>query len=241
MPPDVRSRHGLMLFVFATMVGSIALEGERMMEALDVYAAYFQQGGGASLAESFLSAYLSFVAMTTVGYAVQSAVMLRSEAVRGRAEQLLAAGVSRTTWFAGWAGASALGTLVVLAVSGVGAAAAYAASIGDSGVFVGVFLGMLNYVPAVWLLTALAVAVYGLVPRFLGVVWAAVAWVVTVGFLGPLVGLPQAMLSWTPFAHTPQMPAQAFDAGVFLTLSVAICVLVGAGLVGFRRRDLDVA
>ena len=229
------------MFVFATMVGSIALEGERMMEALDVYAVYFQAAGGASLAESFLSAYLGFVAMTSVGFALQSAVALRTEAVRGRTESILAAGVDRTQWYAGWAGASALGTLVVLTVSGIGAAAAYAASIGDSAAFPGVFLGMLNYVPTVWLLAAAAVALYGLAPKLLPVVWVALAWVIVIGFLGPLLGLPEALLSWTPFAYTPQMPAQPFDAVSFFTMIAAIVALVVVGAVGFSMRDLDVA
>lgn len=116
----------------------------------------------------------------------------------------------------------------------------FAAATGEPAAFARVLGAMLAYAPAVWLLPALAFALFGVAARWMGVVWGGLAWILTVGLLGPLLGLPDVMRDWTPFAHMPQMPSQPFEVAPLLVMAVAVVVMVVVGFAGFRRRDVDV-
>jgi ABC-2 type transport system permease protein len=224
---------------FGAAIGGLATEAQQTMEALDIYAEYFAATAGGTLVEQFLSAYLGFIAMTGIGHALQSAVLIRAEEGRGRAEPLLAGAVSRGRWVGGFALATLIASTIVLGAAGAGAGASFAAATGDGAGFLRVLGAMLAYAPAVWLLPALALALFGVAYRWLGVVWGGLAWVITIAMLGPLMGLPAFTRQWTPFAHTPQMPAQDFEATPLLVMSAAIVVMAAIGFVGFRRRDVD--
>ena len=97
----------------------------------------------------------------------------------------------------------------------------------------------LAQVPAAWLLAGIAVALFGLVPR-----WSAAAW----GALGrrSLVltwsarpcGCATGSLDISPFTHVPKLPGGTFTATPLLWLARVAVALIAAGLAGLRRRDI---
>jgi ABC-2 type transport system permease protein len=225
---------------FCAASGGLATEAEQTLEALDIYAEYFAAAAGGTLVEQFLSAYLGFIAMVAIGHALQSAVLLRAEEAKGRAEPLLAGALSRERWAGGFAGATLIASIVVLAAAGLGAGAAFAAATGDGAGFLRVLGATMAYAPAGWLPPGLAFALFGVAFRWLPVAWGGLTWVLTIGMLGPLLGLPEVVREWTPFAHVPQMPSQPFVATPLLVMSAALVVMAVVGFVGFARRDVDV-
>ncbi len=227
------------MFVFGAMLGSLVMEAERMLEALDVYAAYFGDLGSATLMETFLAGYLVFVAITAAGQALQAISQLRSEESKGHAEALLAGSVSRTRWLGSHVVAALLGNLFVLGAAGVGAGATYAVAIEDASAFWPVVAGMLIYAPAVWLLVGLAVALFGVAYRAFAAVWAPFAWIVVVAMIGPLLGLPEWVMDLDPFSFVPRMPAEEFAAGNLLVMTAIAAVLFAVGFFGYTRRDAD--
>ena len=64
-------------------------------------------------------------------------------------------------------------------------------------------------VPAVWVVTGLAAALYGLLPRATVVAWVALVAFLVVGELGPLMRLPGWAMDTSPFAHVPSLPGGA--------------------------------
>ncbi|HET6497839.1 MAG TPA: hypothetical protein VFH17_02125 [Coriobacteriia bacterium] len=228
------------MFVFGATLGSLVLEGERMLEALgDAYAVYFGDVGDATLMETFLAGYLVFVAVTAAGHALQAVSQIRSEEASGHAEAQLAGSLGKGRWAASHVGAALLGNVLVLAAAGAGTGATYALAIEDASQFWPVLLAMLAYAPAVWVLVALAVALFGVVPRAFAVVWAAFAWVVVAAMIGPLLGLPEWTMDLDPFAHVPRMPAEELSVAPLLVMTGISAVLFVVGFVGFRRRGLD--
>jgi ABC-2 type transport system permease protein len=154
-------------------------------------------------------------------------------------EPLLATSVGRVRWALSHYVFALLGTVLVLAVAGVGAGLAYGLQVGDVGGQVTRLLGAaLVQVPAAWVLAGLGMALFGLVPRFAALTWAGLIACVVLLELGALLGLSQWVVDISPFAHVPKLPGSP-AAGVPLVWLTAIAAALSiAGLTGFRRRDI---
>ena len=92
--------------------------------------------------------------------------------------------------------------------------------------------------PAIWLLTAVTVALFGLVPRFTPVAWGALVAFIALYLLGSLAGLPHWLINLQPFTHAQRTPGQPLDATPVIWLLLIDAVLIVIGLLAFRRRDL---
>jgi ABC-2 type transport system permease protein len=92
--------------------------------------------------------------------------------------------------------------------------------------------------PAVWVLTGITVAIYGIAPRFTQVAWGVLSVMLVIFFVGSLDVLPQWVVDVVPFVHPPKLPGSAFEAAPLLWLLGVAAVLLAVGVVAFRRRDL---
>ena len=197
-------------------------------------------GGSGSITDIYLAAILSWIAMLAAGYAVQATLRLRAEEAEQRAEPVLATTASRV----GWAGSHLLvaagGAAVVLATGGAMAGLAHGLRSGDVAGQLGRVLGAaLVQLPAVWVMAAVAAALFGLAPRLVvGATWAILAVVLAITVFGEPLRFDQRVLDLSPFAHLPRLPAAEFAAVPLVWLLAAAAVLAAAGLAAFRRRDL---
>jgi hypothetical protein len=89
-----------------------------------------------------------------------------------------------------------------------------------------------------WVLAGLTVALFGLLPRLTGAVWAALGLFVFFGQVGQLMRLPQPVLDLSPFTHIPAVPGASVTATPLLWLLALAGALTAAGLTGLRRRDI---
>jgi ABC-2 type transport system permease protein len=131
------------------------------------------------------------------------------------------------------------GGVGLLLVSGVGLGVGAAASTGDEQYAGDVLVATLAYAPALWATTGLAALVFGLLPRAIGLAWALLVWATVMIYFGGLLRLPQWMINLSPYMHIPRMPAADFTALPLVILTLVAAALVTAGLLGFRRRDLE--
>ncbi len=92
--------------------------------------------------------------------------------------------------------------------------------------------------PAVWVLTALTVALFGLLPRAMHAAWTALFAFLVLGEFGSVLGLPQAVKDVSPFTHVPSLPGGAMSWTPTITLLLLAAVLLAAGLGRFRHRDI---
>ncbi|PNE36643.1 ABC transporter permease [Streptomyces noursei] len=196
-------------------------------------------GGQQSLTDAFLASITGLLGMVAALYAVGTVLRMRAEETGGRAEPVLAGAVGRLRWAGGHLVIALVGTAVVLAAAGLTLGVAYGASVGDVAGGTGrVLAATLAQVPAVWTLAAVAMAVLGLLPRAAGAVWALTGGCLALGWFGPVLRLPQWALDLSPYGHLPKLPGGAVTAAPFLWLTALSVVLISAGLVGLRRRDI---
>lgn len=198
-----------------------------------------RMGGRAGLSDVFLAACFGIIGFVSSAYTVQATLRLRGEEAAGRVEPLLATPVSRTSWALSHLVFAWFGTALLLLAAGAGAGLAYGAQTGNVGVQVGRSVaGALVQLPAAWVLAGLGLALFGLVPRLTNLTWAALIAFAVVLELGALFGLSQWIMDISPFSHVPKLPGAAFTATPLLWLAVVAVALAGAGLAGFRRRDI---
>jgi ABC-2 type transport system permease protein len=198
-----------------------------------------RMGGTKGLTDAYLASVFSITGVVAAAYTVQATQRMRAEESGGRVEPLLATSVGRVRWALSHYVFALLGTVLVLAVAGVGAGLAYGLQVGDVGGQVTRLLGAaLVQVPAAWVLAGLGMALFGLVPRFAALTWAGLIACVVLLELGALLGLSQWVVDISPFAHVPKLPGSP-AAGVPLVWLTAIAAALSiAGLTGFRRRDI---
>jgi len=197
-------------------------------------------GGQAGLVNAYFVAILGLLGVTAAGYAVSAALRPRTEETGQRAELVLAGPVGRLRWAAGHLVIAALGTVALLAVAGLFAGLAYGQRTGDLGGQVQRLLGAaLVQVPAVWLVAALAVALFGLVPRLaVAASWSILGVIAFLVLVGPVIKLSHWVLDASPFTHVPKLPGGSFTVSPLLWLVGLALALAVAGLAGLRRRDL---
>jgi ABC-2 type transport system permease protein len=92
----------------------------------------------------------------------------------------------------------------------------------------------------VWVLAAIAIALFGLLPRLSPVAWAGPAICLLIGLVSGGVQVDDWVRGISPFSHLPQLPGGSTSAAPLLTLLAIAAVLGVAGLVGLRRRDMPV-
>ena len=217
--------------------GSVFGELEEMLanlELADELLARFES----TAVDAFATVILLILAVVAAAYVVLAALRPRTEEVAGRAEPVLVTGLSRTRWLASHLVVALAGGAVVMVAAGAAFGAAAAASTGDPELFGRITGASLVYLPALWLVAGLAVTLYGWWPRAAGLVWLVPAYGFVVGYLGQLLSMPDWLANLSPFGHVPQLPAYELRWTPLLILTLIAAVLIGLGLVGFRRRDV---
>jgi ABC-2 type transport system permease protein len=227
------------LCLYGLVIGSIVHGiGEEVgsASARDIVA---RLGGTGVLEQAFIAVAFSMLGMVTSAFAISLTLRLHNEESSMRAETLLAGAVSRTRWLASHFGIALVASAAALMIAGLTAGLTYGAAADDVSGKLPMVLGTAAVqLPGVWLLAAVTVALFGLVPRFTPVAWGVLVALIALFLLGSLSGFPQWLLDLEPYAHTPLAGTGEFTAVPLAWLLVIDAVLAAAGAIAFRRRDL---
>ena len=229
------------LCLYGLLMGSIVHGiGDELGDSTVVRDIVARMGGTSALEEAFIALAFAMMGMVAAAFAISLTLRLQQEETGQRAETTLAGAVSRTRWVASHLTAALVGSAVAMLVSGVAGGLAYGMAAGDIGGTLAVVVGTAAVqLPAVWLLAAITVGLFGLAPRFTPVAWGVLVGFVAVYLIGELARFPQWLLDLEPFAHIPRVGAD-FTAVPLLWLLAIDAALIAMGALAFRRRDLRV-
>jgi ABC-2 type transport system permease protein len=191
-----------------------------------------------ALIDAFLRYVYVFMAVVLTGFAVTSVLRLRSEEETGRDELVLATPVSRASWLGATVVVAGLGVLVLSLAMGLGLAVGYALGMDEWDQVASQLAAQLSYAPGVLLVAAVAITFPGLFPRWSGLAWAGVAFVLFQVMLGETLRLPDWVDAISPFWHLPQLPVETFNPVPAVAELALATVLVLLSLWGYRRRDV---
>jgi ABC-2 type transport system permease protein len=188
-----------------------------------------------------LFVYIIGVMAIVVGmYGVMAALRLRSEESGGGAETVLTEPVSRRRWMAAHLGFAIGAPVVILSALGLGLGLGSGINTGGLGQIGHMLSLTIPYSPAVWVITGITAAAFGLLPRGTAVIgWAGLA----VGVAAELAVKAYVLPDWvfralSPFSHAS--PAYSPTTVDYIMLTLIAGALIAVGIAAFSRRDLAV-
>ncbi|MET7650489.1 ABC transporter permease, partial [Streptomyces sp. NPDC005486] len=159
-----------------------------------------RMGGRSGLTDAFLASMIGMLGLIAALYVVASVLRLHGEETSGRAEPVLANAVGRLRWAAGHLLIAFGGSALIMLLAGLGFAA------GHGKEALPILGACLVQLPAVWVVGGLAVLLYGTAPRLAPAAWGVAGVILLIGWIGPALDAPQAVLDLSPFGHLPKLP-----------------------------------
>ncbi|MEO8222539.1 MAG: hypothetical protein ABI563_17340, partial [Specibacter sp.] len=179
-----------------------------------------------------------YLAVIAAGYVVQAIGTLRAEETGGRLETRLSGTMSRTRWLASHALVVFGGLMTIVLGSSLVLGLATAVSVGNMAELGPTLTSGLAYLPAELVLAGLALALYGLRPRWFAIAWAGYAVMTFIAFLGPGLKFRQWVLDISPTTHVGNPPLGAIHSGALTLMASLATILVIIGFAAFRRRGV---
>jgi ABC-2 type transport system permease protein len=223
---------GLVLGAIAPNIGDLldSPAARRMMERV---------GGVGALQDTLLAAELSISAVVITCFAIAVVGHTGADEQDGRTEQVLATATSRSRAFLATLLVAGVGGSWLLLVTGVATTLGFGASggaIGDS--FGRILAAALVQAPAVWLVTALALASFALRSSWTFLGWSLLVLFLMLGQVGELLKLPGWVIGLSPYGHVPKMPVESFALAPTLVLSAIAAALCLGAWGRYRTRDI---
>ncbi|HWD80098.1 MAG TPA: ABC transporter permease [Kribbella sp.] len=230
---------GFAFLLLGLLVGNIASNVDGFVTSDSAKEMVQKLGGVEGITDAFLATEMGVMGLLASAFGIQAALRLRSEETALRAEPLLATGVTRAQWLASHVLMALLGTGLLILVAGLGSGVSSGASLGNMGRQVPRMLAAAAVqLPAIWLVTALVVILFGVAPKLVTAGWGLFGLFLLIGQFGEIFNLPQWMINLSPYGHTPRLPGGEFSVTPVIWLTAIAAALTIAGFATFRRRDI---
>ncbi|MEP6562546.1 MAG: hypothetical protein ABJD68_15905, partial [Nakamurella sp.] len=178
------------------------------------------------------------VGIAVTSFAVLSVMRARQDEVDGLTDHVLATGAHRWTPLASQVSVTAVGTLIILAVTGI-FSALIAPTVIDGAVVADRALSyILGQWPAAMVAAGWTALLIGRWPRLTRLAWLPLIVGGVLALLGQLLGIPQSVRDLGIFQHVPDIASPSPDVqGLLVLLAVALAAFL-LGLVGITRRNI---
>ncbi len=227
---------------FAAIGVLLGAIGQSVSELLDTSSmdTFLHNMGASNSGDAFLFFIVYMMSQVASAYVILAVLKMRSEEASGRADSVLSTAVGRLRWAGSHMFFAVVGPVIMLILLGLAIGTVYGFLTGDAEQTISDYLGTaLVKVPAVWVVTGLAFAFYGLLPGLSAYgSWAALVIFALLELGRELQQVSEKVFVISPFAHVHPFLADVTVATALWLLVVAIAFTT-AGLLGFRRRDIS--
>lgn len=186
------------------------------------------------LGGALIAAVLSVVSFVITAFAVGVVSHADSDEDAGRSELVYATATSRFDGFSAIGLVAVLSSAWLMLMTGIGLWVGYG-SAGGADAYESVWAA-LGWVPAIWLVTSLALLGHGLRVGWLG--WGSLGLFLTLTMLGKLFELPTWLINLSPYSVIPAYPFASWDWTPELVLTGLSVLIAAAAWSAFSRRDL---
>lgn len=211
---------------------------QELLDALEGNESMADAFGGSASLDGVIALIVMILALICGGFVIQAIATVRSEETEGRLESVLSGRIGRTNWLLTQLAVVAAGMVIVAAAGWLAIALSTSWSTDQPGLWSHTLGAVTSYFPAIAILGALAVALYGLLPHGFAAAWLAFAFTAFVAYLGDPLNLPDAIVNAAPFNQTGYPPSDSATGLALLVMGLVAAALAVAGFVGFRRRGI---
>jgi polyether ionophore transport system permease protein len=223
---------GLMLGSLVTAISNANIGNAQIQSILQSLG----HTGASDMGRTLISAVMVLIGAVAAAAGVQMVLRMRDEEAEGRLEAVLATPQSRAAWLLSYVVIAAACVLIVLAATGLAAAAGFAA-VGQSDNGWLALGSALVQAPAALSFVGMTALFVGLLPRLaVSLGWAVFGILIGFGLFGGLLGLPKGVDKISPIANVPPLPTD--DWGPTIILGAVALVAIVFGAMALRRRDL---
>ncbi|MFN7249461.1 MAG: ABC transporter permease [Anaerobacillus sp.] len=226
------------MFILGLSYGSVLGDLETFLESSEMMREMLQAVDGLSLTEQYITMLMAIISMICTVPVLLIILKLKGEEKRSHIEHILARAISRTRVMGSYYFLSMFFGFVMLFLSVVGLWSAAAASMDDPLSFVSIFQAAMVYLPAMWMMIAVAVLLIGIFPSMTGFAWLYLGYSFFVVYLGGFLQFPEWMGKLSPFGHIPKLPVEDFDLLKVSTLTGIAILFVLIGFLGYNKRDI---
>jgi ABC-2 type transport system permease protein len=219
---------GAVLAAIVPTVGS-------MLDSAGAREMFERLGGVGVLQETLVAAFVSVGGIVISCFAVGVVSHGGGEEHDGRTEEVLATATERSTAFLAVGLVALVGVAWLLLVTGLAMAVGAGGSRVDPAETVGAALAQL---PAVGVVTGLALLALAQGSRYAALGWAFVVGFFVVGPVAELLSLPSWVAGLSPYSHVPRVPAEPFSWTPELVLAVIAATLVATARWRYLERDI---
>ncbi|KMJ59447.1 ABC transporter permease [Bacillus sp. LL01] len=226
------------MFILGASYGSVLGDLESFFSSNEMMSEMLPPVEGFTLTEQFMTMLMAIISMLCTIPPIMFLMKLKGEEKRGQIEHILARAVSRYRLLGSYLILSLVFGFVMLFLAILGLWVA-ADSVMEDPISLQSFMKAgLVYLPALWVMTGIGVVTVGIKPKLTGITWLVLGYSFFVVYLGRMLQLPDWMANLSPYGHIPQIPVEEISYLNLATLSLLALVLMIAGFMGFRKRDI---
>ena len=228
------------IIVFAVFFGGVSTIFADLLSGNDPISKVFL-GGSKNVLDGLLGFFMMANALLVAAFVLQSADSIRAAESVGRTEMEWSSAISRVRWAAARMAVPAVGSLVLLAVSGAAIGATFGAAVGQPDQIGRFVLASIAYWPSSLLVVGVVVLCAAVIPRAAAAVtWALYGTAVVLSMFGDLFGLPDWVVKNTPFTAIPRLDMHFTVLPIVVITALAV-IAGGVGLWALRQRDMTSA
>lgn len=224
-------------FVFGILLGSTGYTFSTFVDVPQLQG-WVLRMGAKNAGDAFLFILMYVLGQVASAYAISATLRMRSEEIEQRADLALSTAVSRLRWAASHLFFAVIGPTIILIVLGFFIGLGFGLAAGNvAHELPRLFVRTLETLPAIWVMVGIATLLFGFLPRFASAgTWGALALFFLLELGWELQQINQAIFNISPFAYV-HWSLPLTDAPL-IGLTLVAALLMGIGLVGFRRRDV---
>lgn len=227
----------LTMFILAAMYGSVFGDLDSFLDGNEMLKAVFQNSQY-SAAEQFMA--LLMVIMSLIGAipVLNFIGKVSAEEKRGHMENVIGKSVSRYRQMTAYLIPAVAASLLFQLLSALGFWSV-GSMVLDTTPSLKVFLtSAALYLPPIWVMIGLSVMLTAYLPGRTYIIYIYLAYTFFAVYLGTIAGLPDWTTKITPFGYIPQYPIEEIKAAPLVVQTIIAAVLIAAGMIGYRRRDV---
>jgi len=196
---------------------------------------------GFTIAELFASMVNSIMGMVASVPLIMFILKARAEEKDVRTEFLLSASLGRMKYLAGFALIAFVSAVLIQLALAFGLYLVGSSMLPDYNQLSLAFLLEANlvFVPALWVMTSIALLLVGLLPKASGIIWGYFGFSFLVVFIGRMGIFPDWVSYLTPMGFIPQLPMEETNLATLGALTAVAVVLSALGFFFYNRRDIN--